>query len=87
MIQDLFKSKKELFADGVQTVLRAQENRNRRVVILKGNMVQNSRSASRGLSARVNNNGTFGFASVAEYTAEAADKVICPIVQQLLLHA
>ena len=76
MIQDLFKDKKSLFADGVQTVLRAQENRNRRVVILKGNMVQNSRSASRGLSARVNNNGTFGFASVAEYTAEAADKVI-----------
>ena len=76
MIQDLFKSKKELCADGVQTVLRAHENRNRRVVILKGNMVQNSRSASRGLSARVNNKGTFGFDSVADYSPEAAEMVI-----------
>ncbi|MCR5728250.1 MAG: TldD/PmbA family protein [Lachnospiraceae bacterium] len=76
MIQDLFSSKKSLFADGVQTVLRAQENRNRRVVLLKGNMVQNSRSASRGISARVNNKGTLGFASVADYSAEAADMVL-----------
>ena len=76
MLQDIFSGKKALFADGVQTVLRAHENRNRRVVLLKGNLVSNSRSSGRGISARVNNNGTFGFASIADYSSEAADKVI-----------
>ena len=76
MLQDVIASKKALFADGVQTVLRGHENRNRRVVLLKGNLVQNSRSEGRGISARVNDHGTYGFASMAEYTPEAADKVI-----------
>lgn len=39
-------------------------------------MVQNSRSASNGISARVNKNGTYGFASTADYTAEGAEKVL-----------
>ena len=76
MLQDIIRSKTELFADGVQTVLRGHENRNRRVVLLKGNLVGNVRSEAKGISARVNNNGTFGFASIAEYTPEAAEKVI-----------
>ena len=76
MLQDIIGAKKELFADGVQTVLRGHENRNRRVVLLKGNLVQNSRSEGAGMNARVNNHGTFGFASIAEYTPEAAEKVI-----------
>lgn len=76
MLQDIIGNKRELFADGMQTVLRGQENRTRRVVLLKGNLVQNSRSEARGINARVNRNGTFGFASIAEYTPEAAEKVI-----------
>ena len=76
MLQDIIGSKTGLFADGVQTVLRGHENRNRRVVLLKGNLVQNSRSEGAGINARVNNRGTFGFASIAEYTPEAAEKVI-----------
>ena len=76
MLQDIIKTKTELFADGVQTVLRGHENRTRRVVLLKGNLVQNSRSEARGINARVNNNGTFGFASIAEYSPEAAEKVL-----------
>ena len=76
MLQDIIGSKAELFADGVQTVLRGHENRTRRVVLLKGNLVQNSRSESAGINARVNNHGTFGFASIAEYTPDAAEKVI-----------
>ena len=55
MLQDIIGCKKELFADGVQTVLRGHENRNRRVVLLKGNLVQNARSESAGINARVNN--------------------------------
>ncbi len=76
MLQDIFEKERALFEDGVQTVLRAQENRNRRVVILKGNIVQNSRSDSRGINARVGKDGLFGFASIAEYSEEAARKVL-----------
>ncbi|MBR0512796.1 MAG: TldD/PmbA family protein [Clostridia bacterium] len=76
MLQDVIGSKTALFSDGVQTVLRGHENRNRRVVLLKGDVVQNSRSDARGTSARVNMNGTFGFASIAEYSPEAAERVI-----------
>ena len=76
MLQDIIASQTKLFADGVQTVLRGHENRSRRVVLLKGNLVQNARSDSRGINARVNSRGTFGFASIAEYTPEAAEKVI-----------
>ena len=76
MLQDIFEGKAALFSDKAQTVLRGHENRQRRVVLLKGNMVQNSRSEARGISARVNLDGKFGFASIAEYTPEAADRVI-----------
>ena len=76
MLQDIIGSKTALFSDGAQTVLRGHENRNRRVVLLKGNVVQNSRSEAKGTSARVNLNGTFGFASIAEYSPEAAERVI-----------
>ena len=76
MLQDIIRSKTELFADGVQTVLRGHENRQRAVTLLKGNLVNNSRSEGKGISARVNSNGTYGFASIAEYTPEAAEKVI-----------
>ena len=76
MLHDVIGNKISLFSDGVQTVLRGQENRNRRVVLLKGNLVQNFRSEARGINARVNDHGTFGFASIAEYTPEAAEKVI-----------
>ena len=76
MLQDMIGSQVKLFADGVQTVLRGQENRNRRVVMLKGNLVQNSRSEGAGINARVNHHGTFGFASIGEYSTEAAEKVI-----------
>ena len=76
MLQDIIGSKRELFGDSVQTVLRGQQNRMRRVVLLKGNLVQNSRSDGAGMNARVNNHGTFGFASIAEFSPEAAEKVI-----------
>ena len=76
MLQDIIGKQSRLFADGMQTVLRGQENRTRRVVLLKGNLVQNARSEAAGINARVNNRGTFGFASIAEYSPEAAEKVL-----------
>ncbi len=76
MLKDMITPRKALFADGVQTVLRGHENRSRRVVLLKGNLVQNSRSESRGVSARVTKNGRYGFSSIASYTGEDAEKVL-----------
>ncbi|SEL30846.1 MULTISPECIES: TldD/PmbA family protein [unclassified Butyrivibrio] len=76
MLKDIYESNKALFEDGVQTVLRAQENRYRSVNILKGNMVSNHRRESRGISARVGKDGLFGFASIAECSDEAAKKVL-----------
>ena len=76
MLTDIFEKEKALFEDGVQIVLRGHENRNRNVGILKGNLVTNSRSESRGINARVGKDGLFGFASIAEYSEEAARRVL-----------
>ena len=76
MIADIISPQAKHFAPGVQTVLRGHENRSRRVVLLKGNLVQNSRSESRGISARVTKNGRYGFSSVASYTEKDAETVL-----------
>ena len=76
MLNDIISCKSSLFADGVQTVLRGQENRQRRVALLNGVLVQNVRSETRGVNARVNRNGVYGFSSMAEYSAEAAEAVL-----------
>lgn len=76
MLEDIISSKKSLFATGVHTELRAQENRNRRVVMVNGNLMANNRSETSGISARVCKNGVYGFSSMAEYSASAADEVL-----------
>jgi len=87
MLYDILKTKKSLFADGVQTVLRGQENRNRRVGFLQGNLVVNARSETRGVNARVCKNGVYGFSSMAEYSRSAADAVLKAATQNaLFLH-
>ena len=84
MLNDILKAKKSLFADGVQTVLRGQENRNRRVIFLQGNLVGNVRSETRGVNARVCKNGVYGFSSMAEYSRSAADAVLKAATQNAL---
>nr|MCR4587383.1 TldD/PmbA family protein [Lachnospiraceae bacterium] len=76
MIEDVLRGSADLFTEGAQTVLRGQENRNRRVTILKGNLVANARNESRGVNARVFQKGVYGFASQAEYSEEAAKAVL-----------
>lgn len=76
MLQDILTKKKALFDTGVHTELRGQKNRNRRVVLLNGDIMGNVRSDVSGVSARVYRNGVCGFSSMAEYTAEAAEKVL-----------
>ena len=76
MLVDLLADKRDLFADGVQTVLRGQENRSRAAALLQGNLVANSRSETRGINARVCKNGLYGFSSTAEYSKQAAEMVL-----------
>ena len=76
MIQDLLTNKKYLFASGANTELRAQRNLNRRAVLLNGSLVGNVRTEQFGVSARVYENGVYGFSSTAEYTDETVKAVL-----------
>ncbi|MDO5021727.1 MAG: TldD/PmbA family protein [Eubacteriales bacterium] len=62
---------KEYFAKGASTELRVQRNRTRRTTLLKGNLVRNIRSESKGLCARVYKDGMYGFASSTDISKEA----------------
>ncbi len=76
MIEDLFESKKALFADGCRTELRAQENRQTKISLANGIITANTNTCASGVGARVYKNGVFGFSSTAEYSSLAADKVL-----------
>ena len=76
MLQDILTARKVLFTAGAHTELRGQNNRNRRAVLLNGDVIGNVRSDVSGVSARVYKNGVYGFSSMAEYTAEAAETVL-----------
>ncbi|MBR2834454.1 MAG: TldD/PmbA family protein [Coriobacteriales bacterium] len=84
MLEDIISPCKADFAEGVQTVLRGHENRSRRVVLLKGNLVQNSRNSSSGISARVTKGGRNGFSSIGSYTPEAARSVLAAATENAL---
>ena len=76
MIQDLLTDKKYLFATGANTELRAQRNLNRSVVLLNGNLVNNVQTDQFGVSARVYENGVYGFSSTGEYSEETVKDVL-----------
>lgn len=76
MLPDLLNEQKKLFAPGVHTELRGQKNRNRRTVLLSGDVLANVRSDVSGVSARVYRNGVWGFSSMAEYSEAAAATVL-----------
>lgn len=76
MLEDILKDQQSLFADGSQTVLRGQENRVRSVSLVNGSAAGNDRSESRGVSARVYRNGSYGFSSSSQYTRQAVQQVL-----------
>ena len=76
MLQDILTARKGLFATGAHTELRGQNSRKRGVVLLNGDVVGNTRSDVSGISARVYKGGVYGFSSMAEYSAEAAETVL-----------
>ncbi|MBR4711964.1 MAG: TldD/PmbA family protein [Clostridia bacterium] len=76
MLYDFYSACGAQFDPQAHTELRAQLNRDRRVVLLSGNVVGNARSDTSGVSARVYRNGTYGFSSMAELSEEAAGMVL-----------
>lgn len=76
MLDSFVFDKKGLFLPGADTTVRVQKSRNRRLVLLGGNIVGNQRSESSGVSARVRRGGMYGFSSVAGCTPEAVEAVI-----------
>ena len=67
---------RDLLPSGCQTELRAQRNSTRKVAMLQGNLVGNSRADGAGVSARVCKNGVYGFASEAGLSTDAAGRVL-----------
>ncbi len=65
-----------LIPQGEQGELRAQLNRDRRIVLLSGTPVANLRSETSGVSARVCRAGSYGFASAPEVSEEALKNVL-----------
>ncbi len=76
MFKDIFNNPESLFLPNAHTELRRQKSSSRSASLLCGNLTSNSRADASGISARVYKNGTYGFASMAETTEEAARKVL-----------
>ena len=76
MLTDIFKKSTSLFLDNADTVLRGQENRQRAAALLNGSLVTNVRAETKGVSALVYKNGSYGFASTIDYSKEGAALVL-----------
>ncbi len=76
MLQDNIAGLKSLFETGMTTELREHENRIRRVVITDGDVQDNVRTNTAGVSARVGKNGIYGFSSMADISPEAGKAVL-----------
>ncbi len=76
MIPDIVGNLRGSFAPGAHSELRAQRSLSRRVTLLKGSLVNNTRTDSQGVCARVYQGGVYGFASQAELSGDAARKAL-----------
>jgi len=76
MLTDCLSEKTGLFAEGMHTELRAQCNRVASVSLLGGDLTANLRRETAGVSARVFQNGVYGFSSMAELSPQAAEAVL-----------
>jgi len=76
LLNDILTPKKTLFAKDAHTELRGQMSRSHGATIVSGNLTGNARQDISGVSARVYKNGTYGFSSMSEYSADAAEAVL-----------
>lgn len=64
------------FNGSEHTEIRAQNTENVKISIVSGNLVTNAESAAGGVSARVCKNGSWGFASCADYDSDSIKQVL-----------
>ena len=76
MLADILSTFRGDLPSGAATELRAQRNLIRRAVLMKGSLIQNQRTDEAGVSARVYRDGVYGFASLAEVSRDAAQRVL-----------
>lgn len=76
MLHDILSKHNAGFAPGASTELRAQRNLTRRVTLRQGSLVANQRSDTKGVGARVYEDGVYGFASAADLSDEAVRAVL-----------
>ena len=76
MTENYLTSSKVLINNSASTILRAHRNTQRNVVIRSGSLITNSTNTTTGVSARVYDNGVYGFSSDAEYSTESVMKVL-----------
>ncbi len=58
------------------TELRVQENRNTQITLLNGDVTNNTKSSSSGISARVYHQGLWGFSSSPEWSSDSVKAVL-----------
>lgn len=85
MLQDFLQAYVKKYGFSGYTELRAQQNRNRAVMMLNGSLTANNSGTSRGLSARVVKGGAYGFASGTGYSEDI--DAIARVVQTASSHA
>ena len=85
MLQDYLQAYVNKYGFSGYTELRAQQNRNRGVMMLNGSLTANNSGTSRGLSARVVKGGAYGFASGTGYSDDL--EAIAKVVQTAGSHA
>lgn len=71
LLKDIISKYASDFVKGQSTELRLQQNLTRRAIMQNGLLVGNTRSSTKGVSARVYQNGVYGFASAGELSDEA----------------
>ena len=85
MLQDYLQAYVNKYDFSGYTELRAQQNRNRGVMMLNGSLTANNSGTSRGLSARVVKGGAYGFASGTGYNDDI--EAIARVVQTATANA
>ncbi len=76
MLHDIITPHKHLLPGDTHGELRVQMNRSSRVTLLSGNLTNNARTETSGVSARVYKNGVYGFSSMAECSDDAVRAVL-----------
>ena len=76
MLREFDLTGRDLFADEPDAEVRRQRNIRRSIALVQGDLLNNERSETAGLSARVIRGGVAGFASIADVSEESVKRVL-----------